>query len=148
MALHEPFPGSQPVSQLASQEGPQGLSAAARPTRGLEGLASSVPFATTVPSQRGSTKNGLRPQIALPVPLPDRFLQKTLRLRTRMQTTTPEGLSQTGLTNPNSYVFHGKIKQICISPPKNITPNGPRLIWRYVFRLGNAILLNFTMENL
>ena len=73
LAVHEPFSGSQPVSQLASQEGPQGLSAAARPTRGPEGLASPVPFATTVPSQRGSTKNGLRPQIALPVPLPDRF---------------------------------------------------------------------------
>ena len=73
LALHGQFPDSQPVSQLASQEGPQGLSAAARPTRGPEGLASSVPFATTVPSQRGSTKNGLRPQIALPVPLPDRL---------------------------------------------------------------------------
>ena len=32
--------------------------------------------------------------IALPVPTPDRFLPKTLRLHTRMQTTPPEGLSQ------------------------------------------------------
>ena len=34
--------------------------------------------------------------IALPVPTPDRFLPKTLRLHTRMQTTPPEGLSQKG----------------------------------------------------